>query len=56
MCAVARLVEHLAKRDRVVAVFFEVRVKSIHLRRILIRPREEVHESVVGRPQAGHER
>ena len=56
MCAVARLVEHLAKRDRVVAVFFEVSVEPVHLRRVLIRSREEVDESVVRRPQAGHER
>ena len=56
MCAVTGLVEHLAKRDRVVAVFFEVSVEPVHLRRILIRPREKIDESVVRWPQAGHER
>ena len=56
MCTVTWLVEHLTKRDRVIAVFFEVSVKPVHLRRILIRPREKIDESVVRRPQAGHER
>ena len=50
------MVEHLAKRNRVVAVFFKVRVQPVHLRRILVRPRQEIDEPVVRRAQAGHER
>ena len=48
------MVEYLAKRYRMIAVFFEVRVESIHLRRIYIGPREETGESIMCRANTGH--